>query len=242
VRNCVSFDNAANTGRGFDENNNPAGQTLYNCTAFRNKGDNFHFRNTVDSGQTHIIKNCISLEGVVAISSGIQGANSWQGFTVSAADFKSIDTALVTAPRNADGRLPATTFLRLAPSSRMIDAGVDVGLPYNGRAPDLGAFESGPLTVIGEHREPAPAFGLEQNYPNPFNPRTAISYQLSADSFVTLVVIDILGREVSSLVHAKQAAGSYRVEFNAGKQTSGVYFARLRAGDFLKTIKLILTK
>jgi len=242
VRNCVSFDNAANTGRGFDENNNPAGQTLYNCTAFRNKGDNFHFRNTVDSGQTHIIKNCISLEGVVAISSGIQGTNSWQGFTVSAADFKSIDTALVTAPRNADGRLPATTFLRLAPSSRMIDAGVDVGLPYNGRAPDLGAFESGPLTVIGEHREPAPAFGLEQNYPNPFNPRTAISYQLSADSFVTLVVIDILGREVSSLVHAKQAAGSYRVEFNAGKQTSGVYFARLRAGDFLKTIKLILTK
>lgn len=72
VRNCVSFDNAGNTGRGFDENNNTAGQTIYNCTAYRNFGDNYHFKNTVDSGQTHVIKNCISYNGIVAIASGIQ--------------------------------------------------------------------------------------------------------------------------------------------------------------------------
>jgi hypothetical protein len=242
VRNCVSFDNAANTGRGFDENNNTAGQILYNCTAFRNKGDNYHFKNTVDSGQTHIIKNCISLEGVAGISSGVQDKNSWQGFTVSAADFLSIDTSGVAAPRHPDGSLRANAFLHLAPTSPMIDGGANVGLPYTGRAPDLGAFESSPMTGIGKQRDVAPTFRLGQNYPNPFNPTTAINYQLSADSFVTLGVIDILGREVSSLVHAEQPAGSYRVEFNASTRTSGVYFARLQAGEFSKTIKLILAK
>jgi len=55
-------------------------------------------------------------------------------------------------------------------------------------------------------------------------------------------VLDVLGREVSRLVHAEQPAGSYRVGFNAGTLTSGVYFARLQAGAFSKTIKLTLTK
>jgi hypothetical protein len=242
VRNCVSFDNAGNTGRGFDENNNTGGQTLYNCTAFRNKGDNYHFRNTVVDGQTHVIKNCISLEGVVGISSGIQEKNSWQGFTISAADFRSVDTAFAAAPRNQDGSLPESAFLRLAPTSAMIDAGIDVGLPFNGPAPDLGAFESAALTHVGDGERLVPAFRLEQNYPNPFNPSTAISYQLSADSFVVLDVVDVLGREVASIVRAEQSAGSHKVEFDGGTRPSGVYFARLQAGGFSMTIQLILAK
>jgi hypothetical protein len=250
VKNCVSFDNAGNTGRGFDENNNTGGQTLYNCTAYRNKGNNYHFRNTVVDGQTHVIKNCISFEGGVGISSGVQDKNSWQVFTVSSADFKSVNTVSAAAPRNPDGSLPSSLFLRLAHTSSMIDAGVNVGLPYNGRAPDLGAFETSMTTHIGDDAKIVEEFRLEQNYPNPFNPTTAINYQLpalsgvegSAVSFVTLKVFDVLGREVSSLVSAEQAAGSYSVEFNAGIQTSGVYFARLQAGEFSKTIKLILTK
>jgi hypothetical protein len=140
--NCVSFDNAGNTGRGFDENNNTAGQTVYNCTAYRNKGDNYHFVNTVVSGQ-HIIKNCISYVGIVNITSGTREKNSWQGFTVSNSDFLSLDTILATLPRNSDGSLTRNDFVRLAAGSSMIDAGVVVGLPYNGSLPDLGAFESG---------------------------------------------------------------------------------------------------
>jgi hypothetical protein len=242
VRNCLSFDNAGNGGRGFDENNNTAGQTLYNCTAFRNKGDNFHFKNAVVAGQSHVIKNCISLEGAVGISSGIQEKNSWQGFSISRADFKSVDTAQATAPRDSVGRLPGSPFLRLVPSSVLIDAGVDVGLPYSGLAPDLGAFETRTVTNVGDAGKLVSEFRLEQNYPNPFNPRTAISYQLSADSFVTLTVMDMLGREVSRLVSTAQAAGSYKVAFDAGVQPSGVYFARLQSGGFSKTIKLLLTK
>jgi uncharacterized repeat protein (TIGR02543 family) len=141
VKACVAFDDSGNTGRGYDENNNLAGQTLYNCTSFRNKGDNYHFQNTVIQGQ-HVIENCISYQGSVAIASGTQVRNSWQGFTVTAADFLSSDTSIAVPARNPDGSLPETSFLHLAPGSSMIDTGVYVGLPYNGRGPDLGAFES----------------------------------------------------------------------------------------------------
>ena len=55
LTNCVSFDNAGGAGRGFDENNNTAGQIVFNCTAFRNKGNNFHFQNDVIAGQQHVI-------------------------------------------------------------------------------------------------------------------------------------------------------------------------------------------
>jgi len=140
TRNCVSFDNAGNGGRGFDENNNLAGQTLYNCTAYRNTGDNYHFNNTVISGQ-HIIKNCVSYTGNVSITSGTRTNNSWQGFTVTNDDFQSFDTLLAVLPRDTNGVLQNTAFLKLTATSDLIDGGVNVGLPYLGSAPDLGAYE-----------------------------------------------------------------------------------------------------
>ncbi|MCX6145039.1 MAG: right-handed parallel beta-helix repeat-containing protein [Ignavibacteriales bacterium] len=242
VRNCVSFDNAGNTGRGFDENNNTAGQTLYNCTAYRNLGDNYHFKNTVDSGQTHIIKNCISHNGAVAISSGIQARNSWQGFTVTNADFLSLDTSMATAARNVDGTLPASPFVRLAPGSSMIDAGENIGLPFGGKAPDLGAFETGTVTGVQRKEDVPLEFTLDQNFPNPFNPTTTIRYWLLFAEPVSLRVYDTLGREVAALVTAVQSPGEHLAAFDASRLTSGIYFARLAGGTRTKTIKLVLTK
>jgi hypothetical protein len=142
VTNCLSFDNTSNGGKGFDENNNLAGQTLYNCTAFGNTNGNFVFTNTLTSG-THTFANCISYNGKVNITSGTQKNNSWQnGLTVTDADFQSLDTTQALKPRAADGSLPAITFMHLAPGSKLINAGTDVGLPFNGSAPDLGCFES----------------------------------------------------------------------------------------------------
>jgi pectate disaccharide-lyase len=146
VKNCVSFDNAGDTGRGFDENNDTAGQTLYNCVAFRNLGDNYHFTNSPITGQ-HIIKNCISYIGNVAISNAILSNNSWPSLTPVAADFVSIDTSLASAPRQANGNLANNGFFRLAAGSKFIDAGVNVGIPFMGVAPDIGAFEY-PITNL----------------------------------------------------------------------------------------------
>jgi endonuclease/exonuclease/phosphatase family metal-dependent hydrolase/uncharacterized protein YdeI (BOF family) len=86
------------------------------------------------------------------------------------------------------------------------------------------------------------AFALEQNYPNPFNPTTTISYALASPSEVKLEVFDVLGRTVATLVNSRQAAGTYSVNFNASRLSSGIYFYRLQAGAFVATKKMLLVK
>ena len=89
----------------------------------------------------------------------------------------------------------------------------------------------------------APAsFALLQNYPNPFNPSTRISYQLPINSFVTLKVFDVVGNEIATLVNEEKSAGEYKVDFDASKIGSGIYFYTLSAGEFLQTKKMILIK
>src|SRR3989339_78718 len=85
-------------------------------------------------------------------------------------------------------------------------------------------------------------FDLKQNYPNPFNPMTKINYQLARDGLVTLIIYDLLGREVVELINEFKTAGYYKVDFDASILSSGVYICSIKANDFSKSIKLILTK
>lgn len=85
-------------------------------------------------------------------------------------------------------------------------------------------------------------FRLEQNFPNPFNPSTLISYSLPISGVVTLKVYDVIGREVAELVNDHQEAGKYILPFNANNLSSGVYFYKIRAGDFSATKKMNLVK
>ena len=85
-------------------------------------------------------------------------------------------------------------------------------------------------------------YNLLQNYPNPFNPSTTIKYDLPRQSRVKLVVYNVLGREVATLVDGAKKAGSYQVRWNAKGFASGVYFYRLKAGDYIATKKLLLLK
>ncbi len=85
-------------------------------------------------------------------------------------------------------------------------------------------------------------FHLEQNYPNPFNPTTKISWQSSVSSWQTLIVYDVLGNEIVTLINEFKPAGSYEVEFDASKFPGGVYFYQLQAASFLETKKLVLMK
>jgi parallel beta-helix repeat protein len=142
LKNCLSFDNRV---KGFDQNNNLGSMTLYNCTGYRN-GTNYSFYLTLDTanGKVLTLKNCAALGsyGSITIPS-VQATNSWMsGFTVTTADFQSIDTTGIRGARNSDGSLPTTTFMHLAPGSDLIDVGTDVGITYSGSAPDLGAFET----------------------------------------------------------------------------------------------------
>lgn len=85
-------------------------------------------------------------------------------------------------------------------------------------------------------------FALRQNYPNPFNPTTTISYKFPAVSYVTLIVYDVLGKKVRTLVNERQSAGTYTVTFDGSGLSSGVYFYRLSAGSYAQSEKLVLIK
>ena len=85
-------------------------------------------------------------------------------------------------------------------------------------------------------------FILHPSFPNPFNASTIITFELQVDSYVELVVYDVMGREVASLVNGYSSLGEHAVVWDAGELSSGVYFARLYAGELMKTQKLILIK
>ncbi len=85
-------------------------------------------------------------------------------------------------------------------------------------------------------------FSLSQNYPNPFNPITTIGCEVPERSFITIIVYDILGNEITTLVNEEKPAGSFKFEFNAKGLPSGVYFYNLRAGSFVETKKMVLLR
>ncbi|HRE41930.1 MAG TPA: T9SS type A sorting domain-containing protein [Ignavibacteria bacterium] len=85
-------------------------------------------------------------------------------------------------------------------------------------------------------------FKLNENYPNPFNPITNISFSIPSASNVSLKVFDITGKEVAKLVNEYKSAGDYSIQFNASELSSGVYFYRLNAGNFMSTKRMLLIK
>jgi hypothetical protein len=85
-------------------------------------------------------------------------------------------------------------------------------------------------------------FALDQNYPNPFNPVTVISYDLPVDSWVTLRIYNLLGVEIATLVNEDKKPGRYEIKFDASTLSSGIYYYRLTAGQFIETRKLILIR
>ncbi|MCF6270165.1 MAG: T9SS type A sorting domain-containing protein [Melioribacteraceae bacterium] len=94
-------------------------------------------------------------------------------------------------------------------------------------------------------------FNLAQNYPNPFNPSTTISYSIPVETLshsyaglrnVKLIIYDILGKKVATLIDSEQLPGNYSVKFDATNLTSGLYFYNLQSGSFIESKKMILLR
>ena len=109
----------------------------------------------------------------------------------------------------------------------------------NGKGVDVQAqtydisFSNGLLPVKTE---------LTDSYPNPFNPTTSINYGLQKDGYVEIIVYDASGRLVEEFVNQNQTAGYHSITWNASNQASGMYFAKMVAGDVVQTQKLVLLK
>jgi CubicO group peptidase (beta-lactamase class C family) len=140
-------------------------------------------------------------------------------------------------------------FINIVPSQRLVmvrmglapDSSYEVPMEFNN---DIWRKLNGVITnqtTLKENNLP-PQFELRQNYPNPFNPATIIQYQLPTNSFVTLKIFDVLGREVRTLVSGRQNSGNYTLHFKAGDLPAGVYFYRLQSGSRHETKKLIIIK
>lgn len=85
-------------------------------------------------------------------------------------------------------------------------------------------------------------YDLKQNYPNPFNPTTTIEYTLNKNSDVKIIIYDMLGKEVNTLVNQKQISGTYKLNLNAGNLSSGTYFYSLIVDGAAESKKMILIK
>ena len=122
------------------------------------------------------------------------------------------------------------------PSGKIIDSDTQTGL-YVLRT-------TVPLVGINEPSNSIPdKFELKQNYPNPFNPSTSIEYSLKSASHVTLKVFDVLGRQVAVLADEYKQAGSFKIGYDAGRLSSGIYYYTLNTDNgFSETKRMILVK
>jgi hypothetical protein len=154
VRFCLAFSNKA---AGFYANHHPISELFYNNTSYDNNPD-FNMLGMSSAGAditVGVYRNNIALGGTLFSNrnGADEASNSWTiaGLTITEADFQSVATTGMDAPRQADGSLPVLPNFRLAAGSDLIDKGVDLKLPFAGVAPDLGAFEVGlePPVVTG---------------------------------------------------------------------------------------------
>ena len=97
------------------------------------------------------------------------------------------------------------------------------------------------VSEVAEENYPSEFF-LSQNYPNPFNPITKIKYSIPQSTHVSIKIFNTVGKEIGTLVNEEKPAGDYEIEFAAENFSSGVYFYQLKAGEFVKTRKMILLK
>lgn len=147
---CVAFGHKVN---GFTQNSHKDGLVVINCLSFSNgsSGYNYFMEGSLNSGTQNVFKNNASVPrsgtnggGFIEDNSPAQQNNSWNlAVTVNAADYVDLSETAAKAARNPDGSLPAR-FARLTFGSDLIDKGVDVGMSFNGAAPDLGPYEASP--------------------------------------------------------------------------------------------------
>jgi len=139
AKNCISVKNRS---KGYSTNGIYGKIEISNSTAYQNGSIGIHL---ADFNLGHSAKNCLSYSNATNIGLSTTGTyltNSWQNnLVVSNADFKSLDPSLLLTARQSDGSLAVTDFMQLASTSKLINAGTNVGTPYSGTAPDLGSYE-----------------------------------------------------------------------------------------------------
>ncbi|APZ46070.1 hypothetical protein BW723_07065 [Polaribacter reichenbachii] len=251
-RNTVQFSVAVgNKQSGFYANHHLEGNNWYNNTAYLNKRNynmlNCKALNSTDfatdvDGWNHVLVNNLGFGATTAELTNIDKPrctlnNNYFDLpvTVNSSDFLSTDVNELITARKPDGSLPDINFLKLSPSSDLIDAGYDNGFTYNGSAPDLGAFESGQALST----ESFSTNSKFMNYPNPFKNETKIVFTTIENESVTLTLYTILGVKVLELPSKKYLKGENSIILQRGNLKNGNYILVLKNSNNKRKTKIV---
>jgi hypothetical protein len=155
IRNCVSWKNRA---QGFYANHSPGGTNWYNNTSYNNGAQfDMYSDSTLSGSIVHLLRNNVAFPKKISNpGASDMKFNSWDlNITPANSDFASVSDSGWMGPRQPDGSLPNITFLKLKAGSNLVDKGTDIGLPFTGDAPDLGAYEYGVTTELSRHSSKA---------------------------------------------------------------------------------------
>ena len=242
IRN-VAWDHRAH---GFDVNGNASGVTVYNNTAYLNRGVNFNFDDDpgIDEQAPYVLRNNASVASSVRMDATVvdEAYNTWETSVPSAQtnDFVSVDDTGADGPRQPDGSLPVLDFLRLADGSDLIDAGTDVGLSFAGGAPDLGAYETG--TSVSAEPGIDRRVSLELAGPNPVRDDTRLAVTLDASRVARVAVYDLRGRQLAVLANGPLPGGRSLLFFDAAQLAPGTYLVGLEAGSSRTTLSITVAR
>ena len=121
-----------------------------------------------------------------------------------------------------------------------------IAVDHAGNTSDYSEVVEAAVLSIDENMVPA-VFALHQNYPNPFNPTTQIKYDIAEDSFVSITIYDVMGRNIRTLMNVNQTAGYHSIQWDAKNDmgegvSAGMYIYVIQAGEFRATKKMVLLK
>ncbi len=232
IKNCLAYNNRA---RGFDQNKALCSVVLNNNTAYKNGTSGFVFDY---GGIIAVVKNSISYRNEIAPSlngAAITTANSFRDneympapSSISDNDFLSLDGTQIEAPRKDDGNLPEMEFMHLAAGSVLIDSGVDVGLPFWGTAPDLGAFEM-PDGSVRQNKLPVVSISFPSKGASYIPPATVDINIEASDPDGTIIKVELYN---GSKKVAESTAAPY--SFTLKDLSAGTYNFKAIATDDLK--------
>ncbi len=201
-----------------------------------------------------MLNNAMAINSSASVGVWVSGDYSFNDFEFVFA--KSNEETYTTAPLNIDWtgwRLVQVDMSELAEENIESLLGINIVQTDSGTVSNKLLFDDLQTDIVlpVEETEILPTeYSLKQNYPNPFNPATIIEYELPvagtgrdlSQRSVKLVVYDILGRKVATLVNKQQKPGTYKVNFDGTNLSTGIYFYRLDAGDFSSVRKMLLIK
>jgi len=235
--------NSANYGGGIFCHNNSS-PSLVNCILWNDAPEEIYFDDSFISNSIMIAYSDIQGDSAGIITNN-NGTVYWEAGNIDTDPLFTNESSGDYTLQNGSPCIDAGTEFFIWQGDTLVNLSPS---EYDGSAPDMGSLESEFTVGINNMGLDLPEkFSLLQNFPNPFNPVTTLRYDLPEDSQVSIMIYDIMGRKVKTLVNKSQNAGFKATIWDATNDlgqpvSAGIYLYKIQAGEFVQTRKMVLLK